>query len=133
MPKTDKVSLLCDSKGKVVSRQRYGERLGIMVGGAEGNEEVEDVWLKGREEVVDGTAKCVIRGDEELPDSGFLQSAQYWSTFELESCGPILLQAWGPAVGKRSKLDCMGLRVVPVEIVVDKGAGKDRRELGLWN
>lgn len=27
----------------------------------------------------------------------------------------------------------MGPRVVPVEIVVDEGAGKDRRELGVWN
>jgi hypothetical protein len=26
----------------------------------------------------------------------------------------------------------MGFRVVPVEIVVDKGAGEDRCELGFW-
>lgn len=75
MAKTANISLVCDRKGKVVSRQRYGEGLGFIVGGAKGNEEVKDAWLKGQEDVVDGTAKCVIRGDEELPDPGFLRSA----------------------------------------------------------
>ena len=75
MAQTANVSLVCDRKGKVISRQRYGEGLGIIVGGAEGNEEVEDAWLKGQEDVVNCTAKCVIRGDEELPGSRFLRSA----------------------------------------------------------
>ena len=133
MAKTAKLSLLCDCKCKVVSRQRYGERLGVAIGGAKGNEEVEDVSLKGREEGVDGTTKCVMWGDEELPDSGFLLTAERRATIELEGCGPILFQTWGPAVGQRPKLDGMRLRVVPVEIVIDEGAGKDRCELGFWD
>jgi hypothetical protein len=47
MAKTAKLSLLCDSKGKIISRERYGERLGVVVRRVEGNKEVEDIWLKG--------------------------------------------------------------------------------------
>ena len=82
---------------------------------------------------MDGTTKCVIRGDEELLDSGFLLTAERRSTVELEGCGPIPLQIWGPAVSRRSKLDDVRLRIVPVEIVVDEGAGEERCELGFWD
>src|SRR5258706_1039540 len=78
-------------------------------------------------------ADCVVGVNEELPKSRFALTTERTRTVELESRGPIFLQIWSPGVGKRPNFDDKSARVIPMNIVVDKGARQRRGEFRIWN
>jgi|SRR5258706_2420214 len=82
---------------------------------------------------MDCMADFVVGIDEELPKSRFASTAERTRTVELESRGPIVLQIWSPGVGKRPNLDDKSARVIPMNIVADKGARQRRGEFRSWN